>query len=615
MERFKQYIKEATEKKKEYLAKNLNFSLRYVNAVDDRLGPSLAKYLEWVLKQIKNKNLEMEDVATTAGLLTRFNTFKNKKGWTAQKDINTYKTTTELFRAVSSYENENPEEEDVTKDPSKLKGNTRINTDESGETVWKLMDYEDFQIFNPKKYTEWCVAYPNEWEQHGPPFYMLNSNPTATLENPILLHLPTSQIRDEEDEMQPQKLSSFRNAGLDIEGMALKEIKSLSDVRKYMRNDLPIAITDDIITDRVKEILKTDEISPLTQVVWLESLYEEYDLEILPELEDTAKRAAESDGLTMAHLTAMLRISDKYDFGIYKIIEKRLPKILESIPLSKLDFRGLGLPKALESILTTATVAKISDATVSELNRLNVTMTPEIGDAIDARLEELMETATWDDLPKLQYIMTNNEFRAGGKEGRREGEDHSTYINRVLRPIQDKNTKTLIAKVFEMMENNNADSLYEQSTNLQGLPRLIQSLGLYTHLTQVQIIKMYDYVEYYNDRINLMKYWLGNSVKQGDLKYVEKALLDRAEDGDTLGQTVGGIVRDMHPFLDNRNGSKMATKFILDSLDGFWASEPSTREIRDLDGALYDYNMLAFNPDIQHAITKLRRSIQTTIEM
>lgn len=297
MERFKQYIKEATEKKKEYLAKNLNFSLRYVNAVDDRLGPSLAKYLEWVLKQIKNKNLEMEDVATTAGLLTRFNTFKNKKGWTAQKDINTYKTTTELFRAVSSYENENPEEEDVTKDPSKLKGNTRINTDESGETVWKLMDYEDFQIFNPKNDSEWCVAYPKSWKEYSPPYYLLNSNPTATLEDAVLLHIESAQCMDLSDSPVNPSEQPFKELGLDLESIIYDEVTDLESIIKVMKNkwypkkmeELKRKGWDMIVDGNPLSLTFYDRLLGLRSMFFFEGMGEDVLIKLVDELDSLAE--------------------------------------------------------------------------------------------------------------------------------------------------------------------------------------------------------------------------------------------------------------------------------------------------------------------------------------
>tara|TARA_R110000803_G_scaffold108088_2_gene176352 strand:+ start:172 stop:1437 length:1266 start_codon:yes stop_codon:yes gene_type:complete len=274
----------------------MKMPLDVIITIDDKLGNPLSKYLEWVLKLIKKFEIEMEDLDGTISLLTRFAKYKNKKKWGKPTDINQYKSAPHLFTAVREYEQENPVEGVSKSDPSKLSGNTKLGS-KDGKTLWKLESYEDFQIFNPKNDSEWCVAYPKSWKEYSPPYYLLNSNPTATLEDAVLLHIESAQCMDLSDSPVNPSEQPFKELGLDLESIIYDEVTDLESIIKVMKNkwypkkmeELKRKGWDMIVDGNPLSLTFYDRLLGLRSMFFFEGMGEDVLIKLVDELDSLAE--------------------------------------------------------------------------------------------------------------------------------------------------------------------------------------------------------------------------------------------------------------------------------------------------------------------------------------
>ena len=113
------------------------------------------KYSRWLLSLFNKNNLKKEDLYKAKEYLEKFD---KKKVKFSNKDINTYKTLPDLYKAIEEVENKEP-----TK--SELKRNVqKTDLDEDAELY---METENFKIYIPLTYeascklgsdTQWCTA-------------------------------------------------------------------------------------------------------------------------------------------------------------------------------------------------------------------------------------------------------------------------------------------------------------------------------------------------------------------------------------------------------------------------------------------------------------------------
>ena len=236
---FKQYLLlDATEKKLEFLR------IKYKNKIDptqihqlDTLDPSNGKYLEWLIKMdILKQFRDQGDYDQVARNLEIFKTKSKKKDWQGPKDINKFASIVEFAETVMANKTKGLSFDEMSKSPEKLDGNTILNVKENFKfdeeesfpltvTLWKLEDYDDFQAFNPKEQTEWCVAYPDMWEDYKPPYYMLTGRESSERPHELyqLLHIDSLQCMTNSE--RPISTDAFIRMGLPVHDMIKEQLE------------------------------------------------------------------------------------------------------------------------------------------------------------------------------------------------------------------------------------------------------------------------------------------------------------------------------------------------------------------------------------------------------
>lgn len=210
---------EASESKINYLSKTYNLDKTDIISLDN-LDPTNSKFLEWLVKRFIAKQFREEDFDQIQKNLKEFETKRFSKDWDGPKDINKFKTVSELSSTLRK-NREVYSKTEISSDPSKAKGNTILNSD-GDFTLWKIEDYNDFQLFKVKDLTEWCVAYPDQWFNYYPPFYMV----TKKLKPYALLHIKTLSCMDVEDSPISPKI--FKNLGLNLKSLISSQYRDIT---------------------------------------------------------------------------------------------------------------------------------------------------------------------------------------------------------------------------------------------------------------------------------------------------------------------------------------------------------------------------------------------------
>lgn len=251
MQSFKSYIEEASDGKIKIIAKKYNISEDLVKSLDNDLDLYNGKYLDWCVKTWVNNYdwRRYEDEENIKALLTYFHTHKDKKVWGDNpKDINLYKTTGDLARVVNSVKSKTARDE--RGEIQSTAGNELIASDSNNEfQVWKLTDYSATETWNLKETSEWCIAYPEQWENYGPPFFMLTDAKVPI----ALLHLSAkgggiSFMNQYDEPVGMDEIIKMESTGFNIADMAMELMKPSS------RNKISAGYSTQTITEFLMDV-------------------------------------------------------------------------------------------------------------------------------------------------------------------------------------------------------------------------------------------------------------------------------------------------------------------------------------------------------------------------
>jgi len=131
------------------------------------------KYLQWLANQYIKRNFFLEDGANILSALADFHTHKNNL---EKKDINQYKTVSELTQVLRPFRETDA---DSTKEQKLLaEGQAEIIYDDGNNIILVPKTEEASRYYAKEKFaTEWCTAYPdnfNEYSKAGPLYIIID---------------------------------------------------------------------------------------------------------------------------------------------------------------------------------------------------------------------------------------------------------------------------------------------------------------------------------------------------------------------------------------------------------------------------------------------------------
>ncbi|MEI6421322.1 MAG: hypothetical protein WCP55_03830, partial [Lentisphaerota bacterium] len=149
------------------------------------------QYQSWIYKNLKNGDLVFpEDISKTKESLKQFEQVKNLKDYKGSKKIDDYASQKDLYASIRTFLDKN---KPVSKDIEADAGGNPILHEEGLYQIIELDDY-NYALQLIEK-TNWCVKHRNNWDEYGPPYYMIafRNKPFA------LVHFGTQQIKDVDD--------------------------------------------------------------------------------------------------------------------------------------------------------------------------------------------------------------------------------------------------------------------------------------------------------------------------------------------------------------------------------------------------------------------------------
>lgn len=178
------------------------FSEALVQFFADNFDPTPNnKYLDWILRMYNdyhNVNFFIEDSELVQDILNTFHQFKKHL---PVKDINQYKTFSELKKAIKPFESDIS---DTLKQKVLGTGEAEILFEADDEKLVHVKTLKASKAF--ARGTEWCTQYPNmfnRYDEQGPIYIIDTPNP----DDRIQIHFESEQVMDIDDnEVDPFKL-------------------------------------------------------------------------------------------------------------------------------------------------------------------------------------------------------------------------------------------------------------------------------------------------------------------------------------------------------------------------------------------------------------------------
>ena len=157
-------------------------------------------YTSWILKMLRSRVFRgEEDAEKCRETLEKFTKLKNIPQFPKdKKDINQYKNYGDLAQVLDEFSGLQSKKREVKK--NKEEGIEFIS-EESGYKLYIVTKYE--AAATHFRNTKWCVRAPNQFDEHGPPFYYLTKDDSPE----TLIHLHSKQCMDVYD--RPTDLSGI----------------------------------------------------------------------------------------------------------------------------------------------------------------------------------------------------------------------------------------------------------------------------------------------------------------------------------------------------------------------------------------------------------------------
>lgn len=245
-----------------------DFKKEFIVAASEA-DPTLPKavYITWILRQLKNKSVVFpEDIPKVKGTLEQFDYLKIRGKFKDNKDINSYKTYSDLADVIDKYTDVNKDGVDV----SGLVGVKKFG--EVGEyTIYLVTDATSASIMWKEPLTRWCVRFPETFHHYvksygDPNFWCVVQDGVPYR----LLHLGSSQFADPKDVMHPIGeepalksffIDTFNKLKIDAAGIGkFKLYKNLEELRGR-----PKAILGLIGTEKITPQLREFAISEISK--------------------------------------------------------------------------------------------------------------------------------------------------------------------------------------------------------------------------------------------------------------------------------------------------------------------------------------------------------------
>lgn len=174
--------------------------------------PTGGKYLTWIAKQAKLGQLRFpEDQAKVHQRLTQFDQLKKKPQFTDPKDLNQYKTYSQLAQTIEAnlgIQTKGEVRRQKVADGAKLIKEWDIPGKKLA--VYEISTFEALDAMGAQR-TEWCVKDQHYFNSYGPPYYLLTKNDAPSK----LLHIGSRQCMDEWD--SPTGFDEFEHAGINLD--------------------------------------------------------------------------------------------------------------------------------------------------------------------------------------------------------------------------------------------------------------------------------------------------------------------------------------------------------------------------------------------------------------
>lgn len=216
------------------------------------------KYKVWILR-MKKAGLKSEDLYKITEYLTVFDKYKQKLD---VKDINQYKSVSDLFAAIKPIKDAIESGTDIRSDNQKRKAVGRASTD-----IDVILDSDGWKICHPKNKdaaillgsdTEWCTATRSDnnmfdtYNKHGPMYVIISPD-----NKKWQFHAETTQFMDTDDD----ELDSIKQFPLDVLSVICKNYP-MHLLYKMDHTDEQTGVLDDNmivseapIADKLKHII------------------------------------------------------------------------------------------------------------------------------------------------------------------------------------------------------------------------------------------------------------------------------------------------------------------------------------------------------------------------
>ena len=197
----------------ELIAKQFGFTIEQLEGMLPA-DPTGGKYLTWIAKQVKLGQLRFpEDQQKVHQRLVQFDHLKRKPQFPDAKDLNQYKTYSQLAQTIEAnlgIQTKGEVRRQKVTDGAKL----LKEWDTAGKhlAVYEITTFEAIDAMGAQQ-TDWCVKDEKYFNDYGPPFYLLTSNGKPSK----LLHLNSSQCMDKWD--APTGFAEFEQAGIDLDNL------------------------------------------------------------------------------------------------------------------------------------------------------------------------------------------------------------------------------------------------------------------------------------------------------------------------------------------------------------------------------------------------------------
>lgn len=198
-----------------------NLSAREVIDLLNQIHP---KYIVWITNQYIRGQFKLEDADRLRGDIQTFDKIKQKL---PNKDLNSYKSLTELYDAIESVTDIRSKREQ--KAAIKHEGAKAI-IDHPNFKVFKLLTHEAACHYGAN--TKWCTASKNnsgtfdDYANQGDIFVIIAKDPNTNKDRKFQLHFESNQFMDERDQSLGKKdikfLSSFPEYKIFLEHLIQK---------------------------------------------------------------------------------------------------------------------------------------------------------------------------------------------------------------------------------------------------------------------------------------------------------------------------------------------------------------------------------------------------------